>query len=163
MVNLSVSNLFSLEGKTVVLTGASGYLGRTFSRAILENGGRLIALGRSDRLISETQRLAQEFGEDRITAHQIDMYDLDKLTKLLDEIATGEDRIDGLVNNAHELGFNTGFNTPSGSLENASFDQAFHQWSLLAITDRSETWSENESRRKGYYRQYFHHVCTGGP
>ena len=123
MVNLAASNLFNLEGKTVILTGASGYLGRTFSRAILENGGRLIALGRSDRLISETQRLAQEFGEDRITAHQIDMYDLDKLTQILDKIASREERIDGLVNNAHELGFNTGFNTTSGSLENASFDQ----------------------------------------
>ena len=123
MVNLSASNLFSLEGKTVVLTGASGYLGRTFSRAILENGGRLIALGRSDRLISETKRLGEQFGENRITAYQIDMYDLDKLTRLLDEIASREERIDGLVNNAHELGFNSGFNTPSGSLENASFDQ----------------------------------------
>jgi len=122
MVNLSVSNLFSLEGKTVVLTGASGYLGRTFSRAILENGGRLIALGRSDRLITETQRLAEEFGPGRVSAYQIDMYDLEKLKGILDKIVSSEERIDGLVNNAHELGLNTGFNTPSGSLENASFD-----------------------------------------
>ena len=49
-MSLSASDLFSLKGKTVLLTGASGYLGRTFSRAVLENGARLIALGRSDRL-----------------------------------------------------------------------------------------------------------------
>ncbi len=123
MVNLSVSNLFSLKGKTIILTGASGYLGRTFSRAILENGGNLIALGRSDRLILESKKLADQFGKERVTAHQIDMYDLDKLAKLLDQIAASVDRIDGVVNNAHELGFNTGFNTPLGSLENATFDQ----------------------------------------
>lgn len=120
---LSAFNLFSLKGKTVVLTGASGYLGRTFSRAILENGGRLIALGRSERLQKESRKLQGEFGADRIIAHQIDMYDLDALGGLLETLAATESTIDVLVNNAHELGFNTGFNTPSGSLENASMDQ----------------------------------------
>ena len=48
--DLKLSNLFSLEGKTAVLTGASGFLGRTFALALLANGARVIALGRSDRL-----------------------------------------------------------------------------------------------------------------
>jgi gluconate 5-dehydrogenase len=83
----------------------------------------LIALGRSDRLNSETQRLAEEFGQSRVAGYQVDMYDLDKLTQILDEIVSAEGRIDGLVNNAHELGFKSGFNTSLGSLENSSFDQ----------------------------------------
>jgi len=122
-VSLQAEKLFSLAGKTVVLTGASGYLGRTFSRALLENGARLVALGRSDRLMSEVQGWQQEFGKDRVAAHQIDMYDLDKLDALLDAITQCEPRIDVIINNAHELGPQTGFNTPAGSLENASFDQ----------------------------------------
>jgi gluconate 5-dehydrogenase len=122
-VNLSASELFSLRGKTVVLTGASGYLGRTFSRAILENGARLVALGRSDRLIAEAAQWKQQFGADRVVAHQIDMYDVDAISALLEKIAVDEPSVDVLINNAHELGLKTGFNTPAGSLENASFDQ----------------------------------------
>ncbi len=49
-MNLQASSLFSLEGKTALLTGASGFLGRTFAQALLSNGARIIALGRSDRL-----------------------------------------------------------------------------------------------------------------
>jgi len=43
---LHSSELFSIADKTVVLTGASGFLGRTFVRALLTNGARVIALGR---------------------------------------------------------------------------------------------------------------------
>ena len=122
-MSLAAGNLFSLEGRTAVLTGASGYLGRTFARALLENGARLIALGRSDRLQKEAKAWRNEFGIGRVEAHQIDMYDLDALAVLLDEICAREPSIDILVNNAHELGPATGFNTPAGSLENATFDQ----------------------------------------
>jgi gluconate 5-dehydrogenase len=123
LVNLSASDLFSLKGKTVLLTGASGYLGRTFSRAVLENGARLIALGRSDRLGREVAEWQREFGRDQVTSHQIDMYDIEALGALLDTIVKGESSIDVLINNAHELGPNTGFNVEAGSFENASYDQ----------------------------------------
>src|SRR6266496_3735605 len=33
--------LFSLEGKSVLLTGASGFLGRTMVRALLDNGAEV--------------------------------------------------------------------------------------------------------------------------
>ena len=39
-MNLQANQLFSLEGKTALLTGASGFLGRTFARALLANGAR---------------------------------------------------------------------------------------------------------------------------
>jgi NAD(P)-dependent dehydrogenase (short-subunit alcohol dehydrogenase family) len=51
--DLKLTSLFSLEGKTAVLTGASGFLGRTFALALLANGARVVALGRSDRLQTE--------------------------------------------------------------------------------------------------------------
>lgn len=122
-MSLEASKLFSLSGKTAVLTGASGYLGRTFSRALLENGARLIALGRNDRLLAEAKEWAQEFGADRVRTCQVDMYDTPALTALLDSLAREERSIDVIINNAHELGPNTGFNTQAGSLEQASLDQ----------------------------------------
>ena len=123
MVNLKAASVFSLEGKTVLLTGASGFLGRTFSRALLENGARLIALGRSERLETLADEWKREFGVGRVRAYRIDMYDLPALTSTLDEIIAGEPFVEVLINNAHELGPQTGFNTPSGALEHASFDQ----------------------------------------
>lgn len=120
--DLSLDSLFSLEGKTAVLTGASGFLGRTFALALLANGARVVALGRSERLQAEAKNWANEFGADKISVKQIDMYDTAALNDLCDGIAADETTIDILINNAHELGASTGFNVPEGSLEQASFE-----------------------------------------
>ncbi len=121
--DLQRDQLFSLEGKTAVLTGASGFLGRTFALALLANGARVIALGRSERLKTEAANWANQFGADSIAVEQIDMYNVEALNALCDRIAAQEKTLDILVNNAHELGAATGFNIPEGSLENATFDQ----------------------------------------
>ena len=121
--DLQRNQLFSLEGKTAVLTGASGFLGRTFALALLANGARVVALGRSDRLKKEAETWANQFGEDKIQVAQIDMYDVAALNTLCDQIASEDRSIDILINNAHELGSATGFNVPEGSLENSTFDQ----------------------------------------
>ena len=119
---LETSRLFSVEGKTVVLTGASGFLGRTFVRAFLTNGARVVALGRSERLAREVDTWAKEFGKDSVSCRRVDMYDIAALNRVLDQIANDEKSIDVLVNNAHELGPGTGFNVPEGSLEGATID-----------------------------------------
>jgi gluconate 5-dehydrogenase len=62
-------------------------------------------------------------GKGRVIGYTIDMYDIEALSKLLDQIIAQEKQIDILVNNAHELNQNTGFNTPTGSFENATMDQ----------------------------------------
>ena len=121
--DVKLESLFSLRGKTAILTGASGFLGRTFCRTLLTNGARVVPLGRSERLKEEAVRWADEFGNESIAVEQIDMYDVAALNHLCDAIASREQRIDVLINNAHELGAPTGFNVPEGSLENATFDQ----------------------------------------
>lgn len=121
-MNLQASSLFSLEGRTALLTGATGFLGRTFARTLLSNGARLVALGRSDRLEALTSEWTREFGADRVHACRVDMYDLPTLSSLLDDIAAQED-VDVLVNNAYELGPGTGFNSPDGALETATLEQ----------------------------------------
>src|SRR5437763_10754960 len=100
LVSLSASSLFCINGKTVVLTGASGFLGRTFAETLLSNGARVIVLGRSERLDSHLQEWQAKFGSDLVWGHRVDMHDTEKLRGVLDEIATREHQIDVLVNNA---------------------------------------------------------------
>ena len=121
-MNLAASELFSLAGKTVLLTGASGYLGRTMVRGLLSNGARVIGLGRSDRLQDSARQWRDEFGAHSAEVHQVDMYDLAALAVLLDRITASEPRLDVLVNNAHELGPATGFNVPAGAIEEFDLD-----------------------------------------
>lgn len=150
-MSLNAADLFQLEGRTAVLTGASGYLGRTFARALLENGARVVALGRSERLASKVVQWQSEFGSERVASHQIDMYDLKALGALFDSIAAEEERIDVLINNAHELGPNTGFNIEAGSLENASFEQWNRNllggvyWPALAVQKLGSKMKEQRS------------------
>jgi gluconate 5-dehydrogenase len=122
-IDLTSSSLFSLEGKTAVLTGASGFLGRTFALALLANGARVVALGRSARLEQQGLLWADKFGADKVSVKQVDMYEAPRLNDVCDEITADESSIDILINNAHELGVGTGFNVAEGSLENASFEQ----------------------------------------
>jgi len=119
---LKTPELFSVAGKTVVLTGASGFLGRTFVRALLVNGARVVALGRSERLMREAESWSEEFGAGSVSVHRVNMYDVPALSQTLDRIVNQEPSIDVLVNNAHELGPGTGFNVPEGSLEAASLE-----------------------------------------
>jgi NAD(P)-dependent dehydrogenase (short-subunit alcohol dehydrogenase family) len=123
LVTLNRANLFSIEGRTAVLTGASGFLGRAMARTLLENGARVVAIGRSARLDALAGEWRREFGVDAVRAVRVDMNDLDALSRALEEIAAVEERIDVLVNNAHELGPATGFNVPDSGVEGATYEQ----------------------------------------
>lgn len=122
LASLKSAELFSIAGKTVVLTGASGFLGRIFARTLLTNGARVVALGRSERLLHHAEAWSAEFGRASVSVHRVDMYDIPALSDTLDRIIVEEGSIDVLVNNAHELGPATGFNIPEGSLDNATFE-----------------------------------------
>jgi gluconate 5-dehydrogenase len=139
VVTLDRGSLFSLEDRTVVLTGASGFLGRTMARALLDNGAHLVILSRSDRLRILAREWTDRYGAGRVVAHQVDMYDLAALRATFDRIATEERSIDVIVNNAHELAPATGFNVPDGGLERSSLDQWQRNftggvyWPVLAV------------------------------
>lgn len=128
-MNLDARSLFGLEGRTALLTGASGFLGRTFATTLLENGARLIALGRSSRLDACVKGWRRDHGQDRIEGVQVDMYDLPCLESTLQALVKSYGHIDILVNNAHELGAATGFNSPEGSLEMAPMGQWMRHFS----------------------------------
>lgn len=122
-MNYSAADIFSLAGKTALVTGASGFLGRTWCEALLDNGATVIALGRSARTDSAAKGWQDRYGAGSVTARRIDMYDLAALENELGEILADTGRVDILINNAHEMGAATGFNTPDAALDVAGFDQ----------------------------------------
>lgn len=115
-------SIFSLAGKTALLTGATGFLGRSMARALLIHGAGVVLLGRSDRLQEQTRSLAEEFGKERITARQVDMYEREQYEAVLGETLRAS-RIDVLVNNAFDFSERTGFNTPRGRFEQSTYEQ----------------------------------------
>ncbi len=122
-MSYSAIDIFSLAEKTALVTGASGFLGRTLCEALLDNGATVIALGRSARTDSAAKNWQDRYGANSVTARRIDMYDLAALENELGEILADAGGIDILVNNAHEMNEATGFNTPDAALDKASFDQ----------------------------------------
>lgn len=116
-MSLTPAQLFSLDGKTAVLTGAAGFLGQTMAEALLAAGARVVALGRSERLIQQAEVWAARYGNDRIVTHSVSLDDASALNSVISTICASESHIDILVNNAHQLDHTTGFNTPKGTLE----------------------------------------------
>ncbi len=80
----------TLEGKTAVITGASGGIGAAVARQLYE---RRVNLGLASRRGSD-------LGLDDVIAHPVDVRDLDALTRLCDETAERFGGIDIVVANA---------------------------------------------------------------
>lgn len=85
-----------LKDKVVLVTGGARGLGEAFSRAVVENGGKVVI---SDILDEEGTAVATELGESAIYVH----LDVTKADEWEAAVARAEDhfgRLDGLVNNA---------------------------------------------------------------
>lgn len=88
-----VKDLFRLEGKTVLITGASSGLGQACAVAASKAGARLILSGRDEEKLAQTHKLLSG-GEHRIvTADQTDPV---QLNALADECT----ELDGVVHSA---------------------------------------------------------------
>ncbi len=106
--------LFSLEGKTVIVTGAAGHLGKGFSEALLSAGAKVVLYGRGEKLSKFAESLKDRYGKN-VNHFQVDFYDDDIFLKCLQ--AAGSE-VDILVNNAYDFSEETGFNHPLGRMEN---------------------------------------------
>ncbi len=100
------SNLFDLSGKVVLITGATGHLGRAMSEGLAEAGAGLAIC--STR-IETARNLAAELAEKYSIpseGFQLDLQDVDAIPGAVDGIVTRMGRLDCLVNNACFVKFN---------------------------------------------------------
>jgi NAD(P)-dependent dehydrogenase (short-subunit alcohol dehydrogenase family) len=94
-----------LDGRVVLITGATDGLGRALAREVLDAGATVLVHGRSAERIAGT--VAELDGGERVRAYRADLASLAAVHGLADELLAGEERIDVLVNNAG-IGARTG-------------------------------------------------------
>jgi 3-oxoacyl-[acyl-carrier protein] reductase len=132
--------MFSLDGKTALVTGASRGIGRAIAEAILSAGGRVIACYRTrDDLakeLVETDRSRDSF------AVQMDVGDRASVSAAREIIARRIDRLDVLVNNA-------GINKPS------DFD-------AISVEDWNEVLAVNLTGPFMVAREFLPLICQNG-
>lgn len=143
--------LFSLAGKTAIVTGAAGYLGRIFTEALLDAGARVVLMGRGEKLLQVTQQFEARYGEGRTEAKSVDFFDTEAYRQTLQDLIRCPSGIDILINNAFEFSKETGFNDPSGRLESLSKGQWMRAmesgvyWHALATQVVAEAMAERRS------------------
>ena len=119
-----IESLFSLTGKRVILTGATGYFGRAFADTLLGAGATVLMFGRDPNTLGRQQEdLASRHEKGRVKQYVADCADDSVFRRALSTALEENDGVDVLVNNAFEFSRATGFNDPSGSLDQMSRDQ----------------------------------------
>jgi NAD(P)-dependent dehydrogenase (short-subunit alcohol dehydrogenase family) len=98
-VSSTILDRFRLDGRVVVITGASSGLGAGFARAVTEAGADVVlAARRADRL-DEVARTVREQGR-RAVAVEADVTDPDACARVADAAIQEFGRVDVLINNA---------------------------------------------------------------
>ena len=81
-----MKNIFDIQGKVVILTGAGGYLGRGYEKALTEAGATVI--GWSDR------------SYEGVELDIVDITDEEQVKNAVARVVEQHGKIDGLINNA---------------------------------------------------------------
>jgi len=97
-MNLKITDLFSVAGKVVLVTGGSRGLGEIFARAYLQNGAKVYI---TSRKADACDALAAELSsEGTCISLPADLSRMEEVERLAGELAAREERLDVLVNNA---------------------------------------------------------------
>ena len=122
-----MKDLFSIEGKVAVITGATGVLGSSLAKSFLQAGAIVVALGRSQhKLDAKAAELSAKGGE--VFAVEANVMDVPSLEQASIKILEKYGKIDILLNIA-------GGNIPAATLsaEQSFFDLEMSAWN--EVTD----------------------------
>ena len=122
--------MFSLEGKTALVTGASGGIGSSIAYALAKQGARLALSGSNgDKLRAFREQLNDEFGHDHVEIRIVYLF-----LKRVKQIVSIFIRHTSSTYRAHER--NTG-NCKSGGRTN----KGYYIWVILQIVSQNCTYN----------------------
>jgi NAD(P)-dependent dehydrogenase (short-subunit alcohol dehydrogenase family) len=96
---MTVLDMFSLQGKVAVVTGASSGLGVAFAQALAEAGADVVLGARRVDRLEETRRLVEATGRRALAVHT-DVAIPEECTRIVESAMAELGRVDVLVNNA---------------------------------------------------------------
>jgi len=92
-----MSDIFSLKGKTAVITGAGGLLGPKHAEAIIEFGGTAVLTDHNESKVTDACRLLNEkYGEGSAIPFYMDVTVKESILYVADQL----EKVDILINNA---------------------------------------------------------------
>jgi NAD(P)-dependent dehydrogenase (short-subunit alcohol dehydrogenase family) len=125
-------NINLLNNKIVVITGGAGVLGRTFVRAIVENGGIAIA---ADIDLGAAMKLA-EGSAGKVEAAQLDITNDESVLTLIHHVLKRHGSIDAVVNNAYPRNKNYGRLLESVSYEDFCENTNLHLGGYFLVAQK---------------------------
>ncbi len=93
---MPMKNLFDIQDKVIVLTGAGGYLGRGYARALAAAGAKVVAIEQRKDKLDEAYKDAPA----GIEPMELDITDEEAVKQGIAKVVEKYGRIDGLINNA---------------------------------------------------------------
>lgn len=96
---MSLLDSFRLDGKVVIVTGASSGLGVSFARGFAEAGADVVLGARRVEKMRATAVLVEQAGR-RVHTHKTDVADPEQCQQLVDAAMAEFGRVDVLINNA---------------------------------------------------------------
>lgn len=102
MTEPTIQNLFDLSGRTALITGGSGYLGRSFARALAEAGASVVVASREQ---SRAQAVVDELPSIGQAVHRtvvLDQLDETSIDSGFDTAVDTAGQVDILVNNGQQ-------------------------------------------------------------
>jgi len=110
-----MNNLFSLKGKTAIVTGALGLIGKQHCRALNEAGACVVVADLNEAECSEFAKNHLEYS----IGHYLDVTNKESIVRLLKDVLIHYRKIDILVNNA---AINDMFEDPKAATEESKFE-----------------------------------------
>jgi len=89
----------AVEGKNVLVTGASSGIGRAAALKLGEAGARVIIVARGEEKLQEVQQEIEALGG-TVFAYQCDVSDMAECDRLVQQVSADHGHVDVLVNNA---------------------------------------------------------------
>jgi len=92
-------DLFNLEGKTALVTGASYGMGRSFAQTLAEAGANVVITARNKDLLEETAAVLKQTGR-KVLSIAADVSNPADVARMIDETVSRFQTLDIAVNNA---------------------------------------------------------------